>query len=115
MFNKKKKQMPEVYTEAEMGSVETHIAARFGEFSNVFHEIVSRTSTVHLRHFMSSARASGNVAGRRRSIPAISVAELAFMAKTCYTMRNIRKGVSTSIVNIIAAQEAAMVAAAAST
>ena len=38
---KKKKQLPEVYTEAEMEAVEAHIAARFGAFPNVFHEIIS--------------------------------------------------------------------------
>jgi len=41
MIFKKKKQLPETYTEAEMEAVEAHIAARFGEFANVFHEIVS--------------------------------------------------------------------------
>ena len=41
MIFKKKKQLPETYTEAEMEAMEAHIAARFGEFANVFHEIVS--------------------------------------------------------------------------
>lgn len=42
MFNKKKKQqLPEVYTEAEMEAIEAHIEAHFGKFPNVFHEILS--------------------------------------------------------------------------
>ena len=32
---------PEVYTEEEMEAVEGHIEEYFGEFENVFHEIVS--------------------------------------------------------------------------
>ena len=38
---KKKKQLPELYTEEELDAVESHIAARFGDFDNVFHELVS--------------------------------------------------------------------------
>jgi hypothetical protein len=33
--------LPEVYDEDEMDAVEAHISANFGEFKNVFHEIVS--------------------------------------------------------------------------
>ena len=32
---------PEIYTEEELNAVETHITSHFGEFKNVFHEIVS--------------------------------------------------------------------------
>ncbi|MDR1320249.1 MAG: DUF2185 domain-containing protein [Gracilibacteraceae bacterium] len=32
---------PEIYTPEEMDAVETHIASQFGDFANVFHEIVS--------------------------------------------------------------------------
>lgn len=35
------KQLPEVYTEAEFEAVEAHISKYFGEYANVFHEIVS--------------------------------------------------------------------------
>ncbi|MDR1068047.1 MAG: DUF2185 domain-containing protein [Clostridiales Family XIII bacterium] len=47
MFFKKKKNKnledyaPEIYAQEEMEAVEAHIAARFGDFANVFHEIVS--------------------------------------------------------------------------
>ena len=41
MFNKKKKQLPELYTEEEFNAIEAHIAANFGEYENVFHELVS--------------------------------------------------------------------------
>ncbi|MCL2032857.1 MAG: suppressor of fused domain protein [Methanomassiliicoccaceae archaeon] len=37
----KRKQLPELYTEHEMEAVESHIAAKFGDFKNVFHEIFS--------------------------------------------------------------------------
>jgi len=40
-FKKKKKQLPEVYAEAELNAVEAHIEAQFGKYENVFHEIVS--------------------------------------------------------------------------
>jgi len=38
---KRKKQLPEMYTEDEMNAVGDHIAAGFGGYENVFHEIVS--------------------------------------------------------------------------
>lgn len=36
-----KKTLPELYTEQEVEAIEAHIGAQFGEFDNVFHEIVS--------------------------------------------------------------------------
>jgi len=41
MFNKKKKNLPEVYTEQEWDAVEAHIIANFGDYQNVLHEILS--------------------------------------------------------------------------
>jgi hypothetical protein len=43
MFKKlfKKKDLPELYDEKELDIVSAHIASRFGEYENVFHEIVS--------------------------------------------------------------------------
>jgi hypothetical protein len=38
---KRKKQLPELYSQKEMSAVDAHIAAHFGEFENVLHEIVS--------------------------------------------------------------------------
>ncbi len=40
MFKRKKK-LPELYTDQELNAVETHIATMFGNFENVFHELVS--------------------------------------------------------------------------
>jgi hypothetical protein len=41
MIFKKKKQLPELYSKEELDAIEAHIAASFGEFENVFHELVS--------------------------------------------------------------------------
>ena len=38
---RKKKQLPELYTEEEWDAVDMHIASNFGNYENVFHEIVS--------------------------------------------------------------------------
>lgn len=42
-FKKKKKKLPapELYTEAEINALEAHIQHYFGEYDNVFHEIIS--------------------------------------------------------------------------
>ena len=37
----KKKKLPEIYTEINLNALEAHIAAHFGEYESVFHEIVS--------------------------------------------------------------------------